>query len=100
MSIDPNETRRMVEELAESLGASRAAVFKWRSRGVPYEWQIRIVEASNKMLSFADIEALRPFRGDKSAGGEDGASSDESPSSAALPQAHEAQTSEEVSAAQ
>lgn len=67
----------MVEEIAESLGASRAAIFKWRQRGVPSEWQIRIVEASNKMLTFADIKSLRPesqespsqppFRGDEGA---------------------------------
>lgn len=65
MSIDPNETRRLVEELAKSLGASPAAVFKWRQRGVPHEWRIRIVEASNKMLTFADFETLLPFRGDE-----------------------------------
>ncbi|MFA7308307.1 MAG: hypothetical protein WC026_16740 [Hyphomicrobium sp.] len=67
MSIDPNETRRLVEEIAESLGASRAAVFKWRQRGVPSEWKIRIVEASNKMLTFADFGTLHPFRGEEPA---------------------------------
>jgi hypothetical protein len=69
MSIDHNETRRLVEALAESLGATRSAVFKWRQRGVPGEWKIRLVEASKKMLTFSDIESSYPFRGDASPSG-------------------------------
>ena len=37
-----SELRNEVEAAAERLGANRAAVFKWRQRGIPSEWQIKL----------------------------------------------------------
>lgn len=49
---------RMIETLAEAQGASAAARKKWRSRGVPAAWQIKLVSASSGLLSFSDFQAL------------------------------------------
>ena len=36
-----------IEQRALDLGANRAAVYKWRERGVPSKWQMRLVKESN-----------------------------------------------------
>ena len=37
----------MIDALAASLGASRAARLKWRTRGVPYRWQLILIRSSD-----------------------------------------------------
>jgi transcriptional regulator with XRE-family HTH domain len=74
------------QELATATGYSQGTINKLRNGKInpTLELLTRVTEATNGAVTPNDF--LPPFR------------SDESPSSAALPQAHEAQTSEEVSA--
>jgi hypothetical protein len=46
---------RLVQELAEKAGVSYEARRKWRIRGVPPAWQIRLVAAAPRRLSFSDF---------------------------------------------
>jgi len=39
-----NPSREQIEQAAIELGASRAAVFKWRKRGIPARWQLRLLQ--------------------------------------------------------
>lgn len=34
-----------IEALAKELGARRWAVIKWRKRGIPPKWQLKLLEA-------------------------------------------------------
>lgn len=53
------DLRVRIEAAAERLGASRASVFKWRSRGIPNKWKIRLVEDGQGEFSLADLGAFR-----------------------------------------
>lgn len=55
-----DDLQKRIEDTAEQLGASRVAIYKWRVRGVPAEWKIKLVEAGG--FSFDDFENIRPFR--------------------------------------
>lgn len=55
-----SELRNEVEAAAERLGANRAAVFKWRQRGIPSEWQIKLFEEDPRRFKFSDLARLTP----------------------------------------
>lgn len=46
-----------IDALAASLGVSRSARLKWRTRGVPYRWQIRLTVESKGSISLHDFPA-------------------------------------------
>lgn len=60
LPAEPNEFRDEVEAAAERLGANRAAVFKWRQRGIPTEWQIKLFEHDQRRFKFSELARLRP----------------------------------------
>lgn len=45
-----------IAEHAERMGAGKWQIQKWRQRGVPHKWKIKIFEASNGAISFADMD--------------------------------------------
>ena len=54
-------TWQLVDELADTLGAGKPARLKWRQRGVPAEWQIRIFEALKSrghVVDFVEFDML------------------------------------------
>jgi hypothetical protein len=50
--------RERVEAAAERLGASRSAVLKWRARGIPSEWRIRLLSDEHTRFRLADFELV------------------------------------------
>lgn len=60
MGMSTTELRTKVETAAILLGASKAAILKWRQRGVPSEWQIKIVSANERHIKLKDFELLEP----------------------------------------
>jgi hypothetical protein len=79
--------RDQIESAAQRLGATRASVFKWRSRGIPSEWRLKLLADAETNFTIDDFERVRvearkkicPFRGDGASGygndtqGDDGA---------------------------
>jgi len=58
----------VVDNIAASLGASDAARRKWRQRGIPYLWQIKLATALTASGDNVDISAFerlspRPSQG-------------------------------------
>jgi len=52
--------RRQVEDTAARLGANRMTVLKWRERGIPKDWQIRLFEANPRRFKFSELAKLGP----------------------------------------
>jgi len=48
-----------IEEQAERLGATRAAIFKWRQRGIPGDWKVRLASSG---LALEQINAVDQWR--------------------------------------
>jgi hypothetical protein len=44
-----------IEKRALALGANRAAVYKWRERGVPPKWQILLIKESGGKIKPCDF---------------------------------------------
>lgn len=44
-----------VRDIGKSEGATEWAMQKWAVRGIPAAWQIKIVNASDGMISFDDL---------------------------------------------
>ena len=42
MSDEIKTLSEKIEASAERLGATRAAIFKWRQRGIPGDWKVRL----------------------------------------------------------
>lgn len=50
-----------VDQVAEKLGANEYARLKWRQRGVPAAWRIKIAEdlmSAGEPIAFADFDRL------------------------------------------
>ena len=43
------------------MGASRAAIFKWRSRGIPSEWKLKLISAPDA-FTMHEIEQYEQAR--------------------------------------
>ena len=59
--METNLTWKLVDDTAADLGAGADARLKWRQRGVPPKWRIRIVEtlmARSVPVSLADFDKL------------------------------------------
>lgn len=54
MKLDPDKWS-IVDEFADSKGVPKETRKKWRVRGVPAAWQIRLVQAMPDILSFEDF---------------------------------------------
>lgn len=50
--------RDEIETAALELGASRAAVFKWRSRGIPADWRIKLISEPSLNFSLSDFDRV------------------------------------------
>lgn len=53
---------RLVDQIADSLGATEAARRKWRARQVPYKWRLAIVgelNAAGRSVNVADFDKLQ-----------------------------------------
>lgn len=51
----------VVDTVAEELGAQRWARLKWRQRGVPYEWRVKITQrlmSQGVPISLGDFDRL------------------------------------------
>ena len=57
-------TAKQIEDRALALGASAAAVYKWRERGIPSKWQIKLIIDSKGAIKLEDFEALKIEKGD------------------------------------
>jgi hypothetical protein len=56
-----NLTWKLVDDTGATLGAEREARLKWRQRGVPAAWRIKIAEAmmaQSMPVSLADFDTL------------------------------------------
>lgn len=58
--MNSNADRKWIEAEAIRLGANPSAVFKWRKRGVPARWQLRLIEGASCKLSPNDITSAFP----------------------------------------
>lgn len=59
--MEPNLTWRLVDDTAAELGVNPEARLKWRQRGVPPKWRIRILETLMQRsvpVSLADFDRL------------------------------------------
>jgi hypothetical protein len=54
--------RRLIEDAAQALGARRAAVFKWRVRGIPASWKLKLLKIEASGFSDADLDDFAPPR--------------------------------------
>jgi hypothetical protein len=50
--------RDQIESAAERLGATRAAIFKWRSRGVPSEWRLKLLADPETNFTLEDFDQV------------------------------------------
>jgi len=57
MSKSAQLTTKQIEDRALALGASAAAVYKWRERGVPSKWQIKLITESKGEIKPQDFVA-------------------------------------------
>ena len=48
-------TNRTIEKAALNLGVTQAALYKWRSRGVPYKYRVILVQRSNGQIKLSDF---------------------------------------------
>ena len=48
-----------IVQLAIKLGAQEYAIAKWRQRGIPPGWQIKLFTANNR-FGFADLSKIGP----------------------------------------
>ena len=59
--MQSNLTWKLVDDTAVELGVEKEARLKWRQRGVPSKWRIRILETLMQRsipISLADFETL------------------------------------------
>lgn len=56
--------RKWIEAEAIRLGANPSTVFKWRKRGIPARWQLRLIEGAGCKLSPSDIASAFPAPSD------------------------------------
>lgn len=59
--METNLTWRVVDDAANDLGVGQEARLKWRQRGVPPKWRIRIAEslmARSVPVSLSDFDRL------------------------------------------
>lgn len=54
----PLELRDAVEAAAERLGAKRFAVLKWRQRGIPADWKLKLITDPDTSFSFDDLDRV------------------------------------------
>lgn len=47
-----HQFRSEVEDAAKNLGASQFSILKWRIRGIPSEWQIKLFEKDASRFTF------------------------------------------------
>jgi hypothetical protein len=59
MTKSAHHTAKQIEDRALALGASPAAVYKWRERGVPSKWQIKLITESKGEIKPEDFGALK-----------------------------------------
>jgi hypothetical protein len=50
-----NSIRQRVEAAAQRLGASRAAIFKWRQRGIPAEWKLKLAVGPDAIVTVSEL---------------------------------------------
>jgi hypothetical protein len=52
------ETRfcKQIEATALTLGATKAAIRKWRLRGIPSSWQLKLFQAPGNRFSINDLQ--------------------------------------------
>lgn len=55
---DASSEWRLIDTIATKLGAKPAALKKWRQRGVPYKWQVLIVQNARGRLDLSDFAGL------------------------------------------
>lgn len=53
---ETSPTKQEIERRALELGASQAAIFKWRKRGIPAHWQIKLFTEFGGSLDLADLK--------------------------------------------
>jgi len=53
--VDKTDKWPAIFEAAKALGAGRHTILKWRQRGVPYKWQIKLNRHTDGALSFDDF---------------------------------------------
>lgn len=58
---------QQIEAAARALGANQEAIYKWRQRGVPSSWQVRLM--AEKRCALADLRAYAQHHGAKEEGG-------------------------------
>jgi hypothetical protein len=58
-------TAKEIEDRALALGASAAAVYKWRERGIPSKWQIKLITESKGAIKPEHFGALKSERGEQ-----------------------------------
>jgi hypothetical protein len=52
------ELRDAIEKAAARLGASRNAVFKWRQRGIPSDWKLRLLSDADTSFTIEDLDQV------------------------------------------
>jgi len=50
-----NSIRKRIEAEAQRLGASRAAIFKWRQRGIPAEWKLKLAVGPDAIITVCEL---------------------------------------------
>lgn len=50
-----NSVRTRIEDQARRMGASRAAIFKWRQRGIPAEWKLKLAVGPDATISVTEL---------------------------------------------
>jgi hypothetical protein len=65
MTSDLLSLREKIETAAERLGATRASIFKWRSRGVPSDWRLKLLADPTANFSIEDFEKIGGIKSKK-----------------------------------
>ena len=52
------EILKLISNAGASLGVTESAIKKWRARGVPHKWRMKIIVATLGAVSHSDFEKL------------------------------------------
>jgi hypothetical protein len=59
MDMQTTTIRDQIEAAAKRLGATQEAVFKWRQRGIPADWKLKLISDAETSFSLEDLDRVK-----------------------------------------